>query len=104
LVDLPQAIMVSARTGDGIAQLLETLRQQVADRFQMTQAPALTRSRHRAAAQEARQALERFDPSLGLELAAEELRRAAQSIGRIAGRVDVEDILDIVFRDFCIGK
>jgi tRNA modification GTPase len=104
LVDLPQAIMVSARTGDGIALLLETLRQQVADRFQITQAPALTRSRHRAAAQEARQALERFDPALGLELAAEELRRAAQSIGRIAGRVDVEDILDIVFRDFCIGK
>ena len=37
-------------------------------------------------------------------LAAEELRYAAQSIGRITGRIDVEDILDVIFRDFCIGK
>ena len=36
--------------------------------------------------------------------AAEELRRAALSLGRLLGRVDVEDILDVVFREFCIGK
>jgi tRNA modification GTPase len=38
------------------------------------------------------------------ELVAEELRSAAQTLGRLTGRVDVEDILDIIFRDFCIGK
>jgi tRNA modification GTPase len=38
------------------------------------------------------------------ELAAEDLRRAAYSLGRLLGRVDVEDILDVIFRDFCIGK
>jgi tRNA modification GTPase len=38
------------------------------------------------------------------ELAAEELRIAAQALGRLLGRVDVEDILDVIFRDFCIGK
>jgi tRNA modification GTPase len=40
----------------------------------------------------------------GEELAAEDLRAAAHSLGRLLGRVDVEDILDIIFRDFCIGK
>jgi tRNA modification GTPase len=40
----------------------------------------------------------------GEELAAEDLRAAAHSLGRLLGRVDVEDILDVIFRDFCIGK
>jgi tRNA modification GTPase len=38
------------------------------------------------------------------ELVAEELRLAARALGRLTGRVDVEDILDVIFRDFCIGK
>jgi tRNA modification GTPase len=40
----------------------------------------------------------------GEELAAEDLRAAAQALGRLLGRVDVEDILDVIFREFCIGK
>jgi tRNA modification GTPase len=40
----------------------------------------------------------------GEELAAEELRAASQSLGRLLGRVDVEDILDVIFREFCVGK
>ena len=40
----------------------------------------------------------------GEELAAEELRVAAHSLGRLLGRVDVEDILDVIFREFCVGK
>jgi tRNA modification GTPase len=40
----------------------------------------------------------------GEELAAEELRSAAGSLGRLLGRVEVEDILEVIFRDFCIGK
>jgi tRNA modification GTPase len=38
------------------------------------------------------------------ELLAEELRLAARALGRLTGRVDVEDVLDVIFRDFCIGK
>ena len=38
------------------------------------------------------------------DIVAEELRRAATALGRLTGRVDVEDILDVIFRDFCIGK
>jgi tRNA modification GTPase len=103
-VDDAAAIMVSARTGDGLDILLKRLEAEVAARFATHAAPALTRSRHRAAASEALVALGRFDPHRGLELAAEELRTAAHAIGRISGRVDVEDVLDVVFRDFCIGK
>ena len=40
----------------------------------------------------------------GEELIAEDLRAAATTLGRLTGRVDVEDILDVIFRDFCIGK
>jgi tRNA modification GTPase len=38
------------------------------------------------------------------DLIAEELRLAAWALGRLTGRVDVEDVLDVIFRDFCIGK
>lgn len=66
----------------------------------------LTRARHRNALELAldhlKQALE--DRSRGLELIAEDIRLAARGLGRITGRVDVEDLLDVVFRDFCIGK
>jgi len=71
------------------------------------QAPALiTRARHRAALTEARDSLGRaLAHSVGSdELIAEDLRLAARSLGRLTGRVDVEDILDSIFRDFCIGK
>ncbi|HKX10649.1 MAG TPA: tRNA uridine-5-carboxymethylaminomethyl(34) synthesis GTPase MnmE, partial [Stellaceae bacterium] len=67
-------------------------------------APLLTRGRHREALEVAVDGLQR---SLGAdlpELRAEDLRLAWRSLGRITGRVDVEDLLDIIFRDFCIGK
>ncbi len=70
--------------------------------------PALvTRERHRAALQETLDALGRaiaVGASGQEELIAEELRLAARGLGRLTGRVDVEDILDVIFRDFCIGK
>ena len=48
--------------------------------------------------------LERFGLAGAPELAAEELRLAARALGRVTGRIDVEDLLDVVFREFCIGK
>jgi len=70
--------------------------------------PALvTRERHRHALQAAVDALNRAGtlPTRGAEdLLAEELRTAATALGRLTGRVDVEDILDVIFRDFCVGK
>lgn len=97
-------LVVSARTGQGIDALLLVLQELIASRFDDTAAPVLTRHRHRAAVGDCVAALDRFDPGLGVELAAEELRAAAAAIGRITGRVDVDDVLDVVFGEFCIGK
>ncbi len=101
------AVAVSVRTGEGMADFLAALEGQVAARIGSLAAgaaPALTRARHRAALEDCRAALARFEAAQGPELAAEDVRMAARALGRITGRVDVEDILDVIFRDFCIGK
>jgi tRNA modification GTPase len=67
-------------------------------------APPLTRLRHRRALEDCRDALARAVAALEPELVADDLRLAARALGRITGRVDVEDLLDVIFRDFCIGK
>jgi tRNA modification GTPase len=64
----------------------------------------ITRERHRAALTAALAALGRALRQSGEDLLAEELRLAARSLGRLTGRVDVEDVLDAIFREFCIGK
>ena len=97
-------LALSARTGDGLDGLLSALEQEVSTRYAVSAAPALTRARHRAAVEDCLAALGRFDPVAEIELGAEDLRLAAAALGRITGRVDVEEILDVVFREFCIGK
>ena len=65
----------------------------------------ITRERHRQNLVECLVCLDQFlaDPYQS-EIAAEGLRRAVTAIGRILGRIDVEDVLDVLFADFCIGK
>jgi tRNA modification GTPase len=75
--------------------------------FASTESVIVTRARHRRALEETVAALDRAvirGHSNDEELIAEELRSAATTLGRLTGRVDVEDILDVIFRDFCIGK
>lgn len=64
----------------------------------------LTRHRHRLALQDAIEGLTRSLSAPAAELAAEDLRLSARALERLIGRIDVEDILDAVFREFCIGK
>ena len=69
----------------------------------------MTRARHRAALEAVTVYLDRFLQAFSqsqthIDLLAEELRMAARELGRITGRIDVEDYLDVIFRDFCIGK
>ena len=96
---------ISARTGAGMDEFLAALGLAVAA-VAGSEEPALTRTRHTAAVRECVACLERFvwDSALSLELRAEELRLAARAIGRITGRVDVEDLLGVIFAEFCIGK
>ncbi|MEE8188404.1 MAG: tRNA uridine-5-carboxymethylaminomethyl(34) synthesis GTPase MnmE [Kiloniellales bacterium] len=99
------AIALSAKTGAGLPALLDLLESEVAARLGGGgTAPALTRARHRAALEDCAEALRRAAGAGQPELIAEDLRLALRALGRIAGRVDVEDILDVIFRDFCIGK
>lgn len=98
------AHLVSAKTGAGVSDLLADIESRVADLFEDRAAPALTRARHRSAITEALESLEKAGEGESIELVAEELRLAARALGRLTGRIDVEDLLDVIFRDFCIGK
>jgi tRNA modification GTPase len=99
----PTALPVSALTGEGIDGLLTVLGERVAQSYRI-EAPVLTRARHRQALEEAAASLRRSFSTDLPELSAEDLRLALRSLGRITGAVDVEDLLDVIFRDFCIGK
>ncbi|MBX9847142.1 MAG: tRNA uridine-5-carboxymethylaminomethyl(34) synthesis GTPase MnmE [Xanthobacteraceae bacterium] len=97
---------LSATTGEGFEPFLAHLARHAAEFFG-TEPALISRERHRKALENARQALARAiaEGERGREdIIAEELRLAAQTLGRLTGRVDVEDILDVIFRDFCIGK
>ncbi len=96
---------VSAKTGAGLAALLDAL----TARAEMLLgsaggAPLLTRLRHREALADCVAALGRAEGAALPELRAEDLRLALRALGRITGRVDVEELLDVIFREFCIGK
>jgi tRNA modification GTPase len=97
---------LSCRTGAGVEDLVAALAHFASQRFPPE--PALvTRERHRVHLRETSKAL-REAVQVGergqAELLAEQIRRAAESLGRLLGRVDVEEVLDVIFRDFCIGK
>ena len=99
-----EPLLVSAATGEGLNELLERLTEEVRSRLGGSEAPLPTRQRHREALAEAAAALAQVPESAYPELAAEEVRLALRAIGRITGRVDIDEVLDTVFRDFCIGK
>lgn len=105
--DAGRSFTISARTGCGLDRLLAALAAYAKQYFAATESAMVTRARHRRALQETVAALDRalsHDPAAGDELIAEDLRAAATAMGRLTGRVDVEDVLDVIFRDFCIGK
>ena len=100
-----QIFKVSAKTGEGLDSLQRALAIYAEQFLAGTETALITRERHRAALQQTLAALQRAANLSGREdLLAEELRAAAAALGRLTGRVDVEDILDVIFRDFCIGK
>ncbi len=100
---------ISAANGDGIDQLVDRLTAFAKEYFSNVEAGIVTRARHRHLFEQTVAALDRalaeaVKSGEHEELIAEELRSAAMALGRLTGRVDVEDILDVIFRDFCIGK
>ena len=95
---------ISALTGEGLAGLkleLDRIAKRLTDD---AGPPVLTRARHRAAVTTALERLESALVALWPELRGEDLRMALRNLGRLTGAVGVDDILDSVFRQFCIGK
>ncbi len=97
---------ISASRGDGLPELIAALVGFAQNYFGGSEAGMIGRTRQRKLLQETATSLRRCVEVVGQgeELAAEELRMAAHSLGRLLGRVDVEDILDVIFREFCVGK
>tara|TARA_Y100000814_G_scaffold231188_1_gene175083 strand:+ start:1267 stop:2547 length:1281 start_codon:yes stop_codon:yes gene_type:complete len=99
-----QPKVISCLKGIGISEFTKELTEMVKNRYDIGENPLITRERHRKAASDCLEALKRSLNVDQIELLAEDLRLAIYALARITGRVDVEDILDVVFRDFCIGK
>jgi tRNA modification GTPase len=97
---------ISASQGDGILQLIAALIVFAQSYFGAGEGGLISRERQRKLLQETAVSLQRSLSAIqeGEELAAEDLRMAARALGRLLGRVDVEDVLDVIFREFCIGK
>jgi tRNA modification GTPase len=119
LLGKAKSFEISCENNDGVDEFIDVLTQKVISRVSSESidddevieedSTVITRARHRQHVTGASEALHRFqmrssEGYMSLDLAAEELRLAASELGRITGAVDVEDVLDVLFSDFCIGK
>lgn len=97
---------ISARRGDGVPQLVDGLVDFAREFFGRSEDALIGRARHRQLLRETAAMLQRSIDAAGAgeELVAEELRGATACLGRLVGLVDVEDVLDVIFREFCVGK
>ncbi len=104
-VDIADGVALSAKTGEGVAELVELLTKKAEEGLALGEPAVVTRARHRAELEAAAEALLRFrEERGGPEIKAEELRIAARHLGRLTGRIDVEEVLGAIFSEFCIGK
>ena len=111
-IEMSPPVAVSARTGEGLGALLEAIDARLAEEHgapPSDDTPALTRARHRAAASTAAAELEAFLDALAREMvpasiAAIHVRHAADALGELIGVLHTDDVLDVVFRQFCVGK
>ncbi len=101
-----KSLVISARTGAGLDRLVAEVANRARAGLVGGEGGLITRERHRQALQAAEACLTRLieSPNLPIELVAEELRLAANELGRISGRISPEDILGQIFSSFCIGK
>jgi tRNA modification GTPase len=97
---------ISASRGDGLPDLIAALVAFAENYFGASEVALIGRERQRTLLRQTAESLRRSTSVVeqGVELAAEEMRTAVHSLGQLLGRVDVEDVLDVIFRDFCIGK
>ena len=100
-------ILVSVKDNKNIDILIKKLKEKLSNKFTANNSILITRERHRAKLNECLKEIDNFmkkDQNKDIELAAEDLRMATRHLGSIVGKVDVEEILGSIFKDFCIGK
>lgn len=97
-------VLTNSLTGKGLNAVLDFIKKRVSDELSLKENPALTQIRHREALTECTEALSRSLTAPQTDLKAEDLRLAARALGKITGQISVDEVLDIVFKDFCIGK
>ncbi len=102
----PTTLRVSARTGGGLPELIRTIGEAATQALAASPTTVITRERHRLALEDVSAGLAAFAASdpFRPELGAEELRQAASALGRLTGRIGVEEVLGAIFGSFCIGK
>lgn len=97
-------LLISAKHHQGIGLLLQKITKVIEDKFTSNSNLLITRARYREALSQALQSLDLFDLDKEIELSAEDIRLAAREIGKITGRIEIDEILDKIFGSFCIGK
>ena len=97
-------MLISAKYNQGIEELMDEIATEISERFTSGSGLLLTRSRYRQALTAAVENLDNFSFNKEIELSAEDLRLAARELGKITGKIEVDEILDKIFGDFCIGK
>ncbi|MDA1198238.1 MAG: tRNA uridine-5-carboxymethylaminomethyl(34) synthesis GTPase MnmE [Proteobacteria bacterium] len=105
--DFKDAILVSVKENKNIDELIKKIKEKLSSKFLISQNILITRERHRVKLNECLKEIDNFlkkDQKKDIEMAAEDLRLATRHLGGIVGKVDVEEILGSIFKDFCIGK
>jgi len=100
-------VLISVKDNKNIIQLISKIKEKLSRKFIASNNILVTRERHRAKLNDCLKEINNFlqkDQNKDIEMAAEDLRLATRHLGGIVGKVDVEEILDSIFRDFCIGK
>ena len=100
-------VLASVKNNKNIDKLVNLVKAKLSKKFISNNSALITRERHRIKLNDCLKEIDKFlqkDQSKDLELAAEDLRMATRHLGGIVGKVDVEEILGSIFKDFCIGK
>ncbi len=100
-------VLASVKDNKNIDKLINLIKQKLNKKYSLNSNVLVSRERHRVKLNECLKEIDKFlkkDQSKDLELAAEDLRMATRHLGSIVGKVDVEEILGSIFKDFCIGK
>ncbi len=97
-------LLISAKYNQGIDILLKAIGSKIKEKFSAGSGALITRQRYREALKNAANYLQEFNFNKEIELSAEDIRLAAREIGKISGRIEVDEILDKIFGSFCIGK